>query len=115
MKKERVIMLIKESIKKRAVIIGQDSIRKAIRKGDNILVLMTYDISDATKSDMIKRCKIKDIRYIVLDNISKEYLAKNMGKRIISMLAIKDPEVILKLLDLSRQEGDSIEQEEKGL
>jgi ribosomal protein L7Ae-like RNA K-turn-binding protein len=98
--------LIKEAIKKRAIIIGQDAIRKAIRKGDYILVLMSRDISESTKGDIIKRCKVKDVHYLVLEDVSKEYLARNMGKRIISMLAIKDPEVILKFLDLSKQEGD---------
>ncbi len=107
MRKETVISLIKEAIRKRAVIIGQDSIRRAIRKSDHILVLMSQDISETTKNDIIKRCKIKDVNYIVLENITKEYLARNMGKRIISMLAVKDPEVILKLLDLSKQEGDT--------
>jgi ribosomal protein L7Ae-like RNA K-turn-binding protein len=106
MKKEEAISLIKEAIKKRAIIIGQDAIRKSIRKGDYILVLMSRDISESTKADIIKRCKVKDVHYIVLEDVSKEYLARNMGKRIISMLAIKDPEVILKLLDLSKQEGD---------
>ncbi len=106
MKKETVLMLIKEAVRKRAIIIGQDAIRKAIRKSENILVLMSYDISDTTKKDIIKRCEVKDVKYIILEDVNKEYLARNMGKRIISMLAIRDPEIIVRLLDLSKREGD---------
>ena len=95
---DKIYMFLGLARKANAVIIGEESCLKAIRKKKVSLVLVACDTKDNTKDKIISGCKHHNIEYRVFG--TKELIGKYIGKNITAVVGVNNQGFVKKLVEM---------------
>lgn len=94
----KIYMFLGLARKANAIIIGEESCLKAIRKKKISFVLVSKDASDNTKDKIISSCKYHNIDYRMFGE--KELIGKYIGKNITAVVGVNNQGFVKKLVEM---------------
>ena len=94
----KIYMFLGLARKANAVIIGEESCLKAIRKKKVSFILIAQDTSDNTKDKIISSCNYHKVDYRMFGE--KELIGKFIGKNITAIIGINNNGFVKKLVEM---------------
>lgn len=95
---DKIYMFLGLARKANALIIGEESVEKAIRNKKVKLVIIASDASSNTKKKMIDKCNYYNVVYRVFGQ--KELIGKYIGKNITAVVGTNNQGFLAKLIDI---------------
>lgn len=102
---EKILTLLGFASKARKLVYGKENIREYIK--NNGIIVMASNIGKRIKKDILIRGNIYGCKIIILEGITKEYLGKKLGKNDLSVVGVKDREIIDGIIEVVERGGVS--------
>lgn len=102
---EKILTLLSFASKAKKLVYGKENIRGYIKRGK--LIVVSSDIGKRVKKDILKRCDIFDCDVLLLENVSKETLARKLGMTNLAVVGIDDQGILNGIIKVVERGGAS--------
>lgn len=80
---------------------GNYNVKKCIKDGKAILVIIAQDVSEKTENEFVKLCNIKKVPYLKVGY--KRLLGNSIGKSDIAVICIKDINFSNRIINVAKE------------
>lgn len=96
--RDNVCMFLGLARRANALVLGEESVERAIVRKKIKLVIIASDTSYNTKDGVVSMCERRDICYRVFG--AKEVLGKHLGKGTVAIIGVKNKEFAKRLVEM---------------